>query len=219
MVCDVINVIAIENCKCLRRIPLYLPLLDNNQPSLPRSLKQIIVWPQEWWESLEWDHPNAKEAFVPLLTFYGSKKVQFTNIDIDEENTLLMPSVQELIIERCNNLRSLNDISTIKDATELKHCRIRSCQGVQCVLSSFINPLVQKLEVVCLEDLENLEALFGAEAITKSPQPPDTFSSLITIKVWKSHKNGGNHMEGAPIVTLQRFIFTMASPIDVEKGT
>ncbi|GLT32764.1 hypothetical protein SLA2020_074070 [Shorea laevis] len=72
MVCDSLGSITISDCKGLRRIPLYLPLLDNTQPSPPPSLMIINIYrgEQEWWESLEWDHPNAKEVLQPMVQFY-----------------------------------------------------------------------------------------------------------------------------------------------------
>ncbi|GKV32631.1 hypothetical protein SLEP1_g41225 [Rubroshorea leprosula] len=72
MVCDSLGSITISDCKGLRRIPLYLPLLDNAQPSPPPSLMIINIYrgEQEWWESLEWDHSNAKEVLQPMVQFY-----------------------------------------------------------------------------------------------------------------------------------------------------
>ncbi|GKV25693.1 hypothetical protein SLEP1_g35089 [Rubroshorea leprosula] len=196
MVCDSLEWIIIRNCYSLRRFPLYLPQLENGQPSPPPSLKQIVVWPQECWKSFEWDHPNAERVLLQFCGRYHSfpsklvegriKMLEFTSIDI--ENTWLPPSVQELVLNGCNYLRSLNDISSTKDAEELKCCRIRNCSGVKCFLSSSINLLAQKLEVLDLYNLENLEALLEAEAITKSPLPPDTFSSLKTMSVRNCHK-------------------------------
>ncbi|GKV25721.1 hypothetical protein SLEP1_g35116 [Rubroshorea leprosula] len=196
MVCNSLESIVIWNCYSLRRFPLYLPQLENGQPSPPPSLKQIVVWPHECWKSLEWDHPNAERVLLEFCGRYHSfpfklvegriKRLEFTDIDV--EITWLPPSVQELVLNRCNYLRSLNDISSTKDAEELECCRIWNCNGVKCFLSSSINLLAQKLEVLDLFSLENLEALFEAEAITKSPLPPDTFSSLKTIGVWHCHK-------------------------------
>ncbi|GKV32578.1 hypothetical protein SLEP1_g41173 [Rubroshorea leprosula] len=56
----------------LQRIPVYLPLSIKAQPSHPPSLKQIKAIPREWWESLEWDHPNAKDVLCPMLEFEDS---------------------------------------------------------------------------------------------------------------------------------------------------
>ncbi|GKV46633.1 hypothetical protein SLEP1_g53608 [Rubroshorea leprosula] len=69
LICDSIHRLWISDCKKLKRIPLNFPLLDNAQLSHPPSLKEIEVWPKEWWESLEWDHPNAKDILFPLCKF------------------------------------------------------------------------------------------------------------------------------------------------------
>ncbi|GLT87467.1 hypothetical protein SLE2022_055490 [Rubroshorea leprosula] len=69
MVCEILEFITILNCNGLKRIPLYLPLVDNAQPSPPPSLKRIRVIPQEWWESLEWAHPNAKDVLRHMVQF------------------------------------------------------------------------------------------------------------------------------------------------------
>ncbi|GLT40126.1 hypothetical protein SLA2020_142820 [Shorea laevis] len=69
IICDSLENISIRDCKGLRSVSLYLPLLDNAQPSPPPSLKRITVIPQELWESLEWDHPNAKDVLRPMVQF------------------------------------------------------------------------------------------------------------------------------------------------------
>ncbi|GLT64605.1 hypothetical protein SLA2020_370870 [Shorea laevis] len=111
----------------------------------------------------------------------------FSGINIVGEN-ILLPSVQELCIESCDNLRSLNDFSSIKDVTDLRECRIDMCQGMKCVFSWWINPLIQTLEHLKLYELDNLETLFEADAIAKSPSPPSTFSSLKSISLERCGK-------------------------------
>ncbi|XP_021287356.1 probable disease resistance protein At4g27220 [Herrania umbratica] len=69
MVCASLQNIEIRKCRNLKRIPLHLPLLDNGQLYLPPSLKLIEVSPKRWRESLKWDHPNAKNVFLPLCQF------------------------------------------------------------------------------------------------------------------------------------------------------
>ncbi|GKV46491.1 hypothetical protein SLEP1_g53473 [Rubroshorea leprosula] len=69
LICDSIQSLTISKCEKLKRIPLNFPLLDNAQSSHPPSLKEIVVFPKEWWESLEWDHPNAKDILLPLCKF------------------------------------------------------------------------------------------------------------------------------------------------------
>ncbi|GLU15361.1 hypothetical protein SLE2022_318590 [Rubroshorea leprosula] len=69
MVCNSIEKILIRECPELKRIPVQLPMLDNGQPSAPPHLKGIGIdrLSKEWWESLEWDHPNAKNILQPFL--------------------------------------------------------------------------------------------------------------------------------------------------------
>ncbi|KAA8548711.1 hypothetical protein F0562_000395 [Nyssa sinensis] len=66
MVCDSIEEIGLINCPQLKRLPLSLPML-NGQPSHPPVLRQIVVDGEEWWESLEWDHPNSKNLLQPFV--------------------------------------------------------------------------------------------------------------------------------------------------------
>ncbi|GLT40769.1 hypothetical protein SLA2020_148790 [Shorea laevis] len=69
LICDSIQSLTVSECEKLKRIPLNFPLLDNAQSSHPPSLKEIVVWPKEWWESLEWDDPNAKDIVLPFYEF------------------------------------------------------------------------------------------------------------------------------------------------------
>ncbi|XP_017629289.1 disease resistance protein UNI-like [Gossypium arboreum] len=59
--------LRITECPELKRIPLLLPQLENGEPAIPPFLKRICVKPREWWESIEWDDPNAMN--VDLSTF------------------------------------------------------------------------------------------------------------------------------------------------------
>ncbi|GKV31674.1 hypothetical protein SLEP1_g40347 [Rubroshorea leprosula] len=71
MVCNSIEAIVIGQCPKLKRIPVQLPQLDNGQPSPPPHLKKIEIHEisKEWWESVEWDHPNAKNVLQPFLKY------------------------------------------------------------------------------------------------------------------------------------------------------
>lgn len=68
LVCDSLQEIIVRYCRKLKRIPLSLPLLDG-QPSPHPSLQIIKAFPEQWWESLEWDHPNAKNLLQPFCQF------------------------------------------------------------------------------------------------------------------------------------------------------
>ncbi|XVF18905.1 hypothetical protein REPUB_Repub11eG0063800 [Reevesia pubescens] len=67
MVCDSLEILEINYCPELKRIPLYLPLLEDGRPSPPPSLQEIIIHPKESWENMEWDHPDAKSLLEPFL--------------------------------------------------------------------------------------------------------------------------------------------------------
>ncbi|EOY12890.1 Nbs-lrr resistance protein [Theobroma cacao] len=67
MVCDSLEEIHIRYCPKLQKIPLHLPLLDDGQPSPPPLLNKIFISSKDWWESVEWDHPNAKSLLQPFV--------------------------------------------------------------------------------------------------------------------------------------------------------
>ncbi|XVF83876.1 hypothetical protein PTKIN_Ptkin16aG0528700 [Pterospermum kingtungense] len=66
MVYDSLQHMEIINCTKLKRIPLHLPVQE--PASLP-PFKEICMGPKQWWESVELDHPHAKNVLVPLLKF------------------------------------------------------------------------------------------------------------------------------------------------------
>ncbi|XP_027172518.1 disease resistance protein At4g27190-like [Coffea eugenioides] len=65
MICNSINEIVIYYCPKVKRLPLFLPTI-NGLPSLPSTLRKIRGY-KEWWESLEWDNPSAKNALYPFF--------------------------------------------------------------------------------------------------------------------------------------------------------
>ncbi|GLT96112.1 hypothetical protein SLE2022_137580 [Rubroshorea leprosula] len=102
---------------------------------------------------------------------------------------MLIPSVQVLCIDSCHDITSLNDFSGIKDATDLRECWIRNCDGMECVLSSWINSVVvQSLEYLLLYNLHKLDGLFEANVMATSPPPPGAFSSLKEVWITKCKK-------------------------------
>ncbi|XP_022889201.1 disease resistance protein At4g27190-like [Olea europaea var. sylvestris] len=70
IICDSIEEIDMEYITKVRKLPLFLPPL-NGQPSPPPSFKKIVLWKEEkgWWESLEWDQPNAKSVLQPFVNY------------------------------------------------------------------------------------------------------------------------------------------------------
>ncbi|KAK0581991.1 hypothetical protein LWI29_020166 [Acer saccharum] len=67
MECNSLENIKIADCPKLKRIPPLLPQPDNGQLLPPVSLRQITIKSKEWWDSLEWDHPNIKNVLEPSL--------------------------------------------------------------------------------------------------------------------------------------------------------
>ncbi|KAJ4830927.1 hypothetical protein Tsubulata_051364 [Turnera subulata] len=45
----------------LCKMPFSLPSFENGRPTAPLSFKRITVSPKEWWDAVQWDHPNAKD--------------------------------------------------------------------------------------------------------------------------------------------------------------
>ncbi|XP_027172806.1 disease resistance protein At4g27190-like [Coffea eugenioides] len=66
MIYKSIEEIRIFNCPNLKRLPLFLSTIDG-PPSLPSTLSEIRG-DEEWWESLEWDNPCAKNALDPFFS-------------------------------------------------------------------------------------------------------------------------------------------------------
>ncbi|GKV02983.1 hypothetical protein SLEP1_g15353 [Rubroshorea leprosula] len=67
MVSDSLERIVIVECPKLNRIPLYLPLLPDGKLRPPPTLEAIRPNSREWWESLVWDGPSAKDILLPFL--------------------------------------------------------------------------------------------------------------------------------------------------------
>ncbi|GLT96091.1 hypothetical protein SLE2022_137380 [Rubroshorea leprosula] len=130
-----------------------------------------------------------------FVTFYiGSRLRKWKKIMMFQETSIvgenmLFPSIQGLVIEACQDIRSLNDFSTINDATDLRDCWIWNCEGMECIFSSWINsPVVQTIEYLDLQKLHKLDGLFEANIIAKSSPPPGTFSSLKVVRIFSCKK-------------------------------
>ncbi|PIN24639.1 Apoptotic ATPase [Handroanthus impetiginosus] len=66
MSCDSIERIRFKRCPELKKLPLHF---DPTSPSPPHTLKEIWIMrgDEEWWESLEWDHPTHSHLLQPLV--------------------------------------------------------------------------------------------------------------------------------------------------------
>ncbi|CDP17477.1 unnamed protein product [Coffea canephora] len=66
MICNSITEIEMFGCPKVKRLPLFL-LTINGLPFVPSTLHKIRG-DKEWWESLEWENPSAKNALDPFFT-------------------------------------------------------------------------------------------------------------------------------------------------------
>ncbi|KAJ4843466.1 hypothetical protein Tsubulata_006794 [Turnera subulata] len=62
MICNSLEEITVWRCPKLKRMRIFLPMLDNGHPFAPPSLEEIKIRTKEWWESVEWDQPHAKDV-------------------------------------------------------------------------------------------------------------------------------------------------------------
>lgn len=106
------------------------------------------------------------------------------NASVREEDRLQLPEdVESLRIEECHDVKSLYEVSSLKNATELKACTILGCDGIEHVLSApSTTPHLQSVESMTLVYLRNLHALVWKERGT-SFLHSQTFSSLRKISI------------------------------------
>ncbi|GLT25679.1 hypothetical protein SLA2020_007930 [Shorea laevis] len=113
------------------------------------------------------------------------KTIVCSHINICEEPNCLPSDAQGFYIVNCKDVRSLDDIFGFQETTDLRHCTVVECDGLEFVVSSRCLKPLQNLESLHLSCLKKLNAVVGAvEAVAKSaPLPAGTFSSLQIIQV------------------------------------
>ncbi|GKV51101.1 hypothetical protein SLEP1_g57776 [Rubroshorea leprosula] len=131
------------------------------------------------------DRYTYNETFSNVM-----KSIVCCHIDICEKPNWLPSYAQGFYILDCKDVKSLDDISGFQEATDLRHCTVDRCDGLEFVVSSHCLKLLQNLESLHLYDLKKLNAVVGAvEAVAKSaPLPAGTFSSLQKIEVQQCGK-------------------------------
>nr|KJB12912.1 hypothetical protein B456_002G044700 [Gossypium raimondii] len=67
MICKSPMEIQVLECRNLKRMPLYPSPFHDTDQSTTFFIGVIYIYPKEWWESVEWDHPNAKQDLLPYL--------------------------------------------------------------------------------------------------------------------------------------------------------
>ncbi|KAL2473028.1 Disease resistance protein [Forsythia ovata] len=71
MTCNSMESIDLWGCIKLKKLPFFQPTIDG-EPYAPSTLKVIEICKEdkEWWESMEWEHPNARNIIQPFVKFY-----------------------------------------------------------------------------------------------------------------------------------------------------
>ncbi|XP_017980456.1 PREDICTED: probable disease resistance protein At4g27220 [Theobroma cacao] len=125
------------------------------------------------------------------------KNVEFTNLEIERCDDVVLPNdLHTLRIEGCNDFKCLSHIPLFRKATDLKKCRIRRCEGIECVvdLSSWSCNALHNVEELWLESLWNLREVVRVgvaaeiESTSHAPTPPAFFSSLKTLKLYSCYE-------------------------------
>ncbi|GMI79466.1 hypothetical protein like AT4G27220 [Hibiscus trionum] len=79
LVCDSLRYMSVVDCPKLKRIGLDVPRLDNVTPSTSAAARlSLSIWisPREWWESVEWDGPQAKSLLEPFVSIWEDQTEQ-----------------------------------------------------------------------------------------------------------------------------------------------
>ncbi|GKU91032.1 hypothetical protein SLEP1_g4960 [Rubroshorea leprosula] len=104
------------------------------------------------------------------------------------EFRLTTDTLEHLSIACSKNMKnmrcSLNKTVLLENATELRCCYIRNCEGIECIVeldsssSSLCFPILDKLEWLILQDLPNVSVLVRVEGVAT---PPHIFSNLKSL--------------------------------------
>ncbi|KAK9269582.1 hypothetical protein L1049_001358 [Liquidambar formosana] len=86
MVCHSLQQIDVRRCLMLRRLPFSPHLNVDAQPSATLLTPKKISGEEDWWNCLEWDHPDTKSAFQPF--FCTIVKVELrVDMDLNDHKT------------------------------------------------------------------------------------------------------------------------------------
>ncbi|KAK9209315.1 hypothetical protein WN944_001681 [Citrus x changshan-huyou] len=118
--------------------------------------------------------------------------VSFQGLRICENSVVLPHDIQELHFYACGGMRSLRDVPSLKDTTDLRECVIYRCEQMEFVfcLSSCYG-ILETLEYLGLERLDNLKAIFqiakdevnASSLRTKTPSPPNIVLRLKSLNM------------------------------------
>ncbi|ESR65190.1 hypothetical protein CICLE_v10007349mg [Citrus x clementina] len=110
------------------------------------------------------------------------KYVSLVELRICENSVVLPRDIQQLHFNACGGMRSLRDVPSLKDTTDLRECVIYRCYEMEFVfcLSSCYG-ILETLEYLLLQRLVDLKAIFqiaedevnASSLRTQTPSPPN----------------------------------------------
>ncbi|CAI9773416.1 unnamed protein product [Fraxinus pennsylvanica] len=119
-------------------------------------------------------------SHVSKCLFFEKDSFMESSLDIDENK--LPRDIENLFFSRSGLSGCLLDeFPSLNYARDLKGCRIKDEDKIECIMRSSTGVPFQSLERLELYDLPNLIGLFKWEAV--APLPPGTFSSLIELSI------------------------------------
>ncbi|XP_017979820.1 PREDICTED: putative disease resistance protein At4g10780 [Theobroma cacao] len=148
-------------------------------------------------KSIQGERPTSYKLFVgsqekDLWSESFVKDVILCGCKIGGEDQILLPNDLRCIrISKCHDVRSLNEISFFRKATQLRVCDLIDCKGIECVLDLSVIPSssssLQNLENLLLSELDRLSMLVKAEAaaLPTSVAPPGIFTHLKSLCIYK----------------------------------
>ncbi|XVF18429.1 hypothetical protein REPUB_Repub11eG0020800 [Reevesia pubescens] len=85
-ICDSLREIKVWECPNLKRMPLYLPLFEDTDQLPSHPFESIRIHPKKWWESVEWDHPSAKNVLLPCLEYLDEEQLYWKPVITDSSS-------------------------------------------------------------------------------------------------------------------------------------
>uniref|UniRef100_A0A6N2MS66 BED-type domain-containing protein n=1 Tax=Salix viminalis TaxID=40686 RepID=A0A6N2MS66_SALVM len=179
----IFETVRVEEVACLKRYQFcdldeYKKFLNYPEVRQPLTSYIFIVGVAEYIDDIL--HMTPEEAFY--------KEVLLHDCDIDERGRLLeLPEdVSALTIGRCNDARSLCDVSPFKHATSLKSFVMRECDRIECLvsISESSTDIFENLEILSLNTLMNFCVFIAREGAAPPPwQSNGTFSRLKRLRI------------------------------------
>ncbi|XP_054790978.1 probable disease resistance protein At4g27220 [Prosopis cineraria] len=81
--CNSLRTIEVVGCIALKKLPLGLFGVEAGQQISPSTTLQEIICENEWWQSLQWDQPEAENLLRPRLVGYYDSGLAWRHASMD----------------------------------------------------------------------------------------------------------------------------------------